>query len=106
MAHISHLYETGASLYLTVLARAEPGAEIAQWAAAKDAATRAILDAGGTVTHHHGVGADHRRWLAGEVGPVAIETLRAAKRALDPAGICNPGVLLPEAALPDHGPSG
>lgn len=96
MTHISHLYETGASLYVTVLARAEPGAEVGQWTAAKDAATRALLDAGGTVTHHHGVGALHRAWLGEEVGPLAVDALRAAKRALDPAGICNPGVLLPD----------
>jgi len=96
LTHVSHLYATGASLYVTFLALAEPGAELDQWAAAKAAATRAILDAGGTITHHHGVGADHRRWLDEEVGPVGVAALRGLKDALDPTGICNPGILLPQ----------
>jgi alkyldihydroxyacetonephosphate synthase len=67
---------------------------VAQWRAAKTAANEAILDAGGAITHHHGVGADHREPYAREVGPLAIEMLRAVKRTLDPAGILNPGILL------------
>ena len=50
---------------------------------------------GGTITHHHAIGRDHRRWLAAEVGELGIEVLRAAKERLDPAGIMNPGKLLP-----------
>ena len=63
---------------------------------AKRAATEALLAAGGTLTHHHAVGADHRPWLAREVGPLGVDVLRAVKRQLDPQGICNPGVLLPD----------
>jgi alkyldihydroxyacetonephosphate synthase len=93
--HISHLYPTGCSLYFTFLARQERGAEVEQWAAAKRAASEAILAHRGTITHHHGVGADHAPYLAREVGPAGVAVLRAAKGELDPAGIMNPGKLLP-----------
>ena len=95
MCHISHLYPAGASLYFTVLARQEQGGELEQWRAAKAAAGDAILAAGGTITHHHAVGADHAPWLGSEVGELGIDVLRAAKERLDPAGIMNPGKLLP-----------
>ncbi|WP_063000356.1 FAD-binding oxidoreductase [Nocardia jinanensis] len=94
MCHISHTYPTGASLYFTVVAKLldEP---IAQWRAAKTAAGDAIAAAGATITHHHAVGADHRAWLPAEIGDLGIRVLRAVKREIDPAGILNPGKLLP-----------
>ena len=95
MCHVSHLYRSGASLYFTFLARQEPGAELRQWRAAKTAACDAIVANGGTITHHHAIGRDHAPWLAAEVGETAIDVLRAAKQRLDPAGIMNPGKLLP-----------
>ncbi|NLT06383.1 MAG: FAD-binding oxidoreductase [Solirubrobacterales bacterium] len=95
MCHVSHVYRSGASLYFTFIAAQERGAELDQWRAAKRAATDAIVAAGGTITHHHAVGADHRDWLPAEIGPLGIELLRAAKDRLDPAGIMNPGKLLP-----------
>jgi len=96
MSHVSHGYPTGASLYVTVLADRDDGLPIQQWLAAKRAATDALLAAGGTLTHHHAVGADHRPWMEREVGPLGVEVLRAVKERLDPKGICNPGVLLPD----------
>jgi alkyldihydroxyacetonephosphate synthase len=93
LCHISHVYVTGASLYFTV-ACAQLEDPIAQWEAAKAAAGEAILAAGGSITHHHGVGADHRELYPREVGPLGVEVLRAVKRTLDPAGILNPGVML------------
>jgi alkyldihydroxyacetonephosphate synthase len=93
LCHISHVYETGASLYFTVLC-AQAADPIAQWHQAKLAANNAIRDAGATITHHHGVGTDHRAGYHDEIGPLALDVLRAAKAALDPAGILNPGVLL------------
>ncbi len=93
--HVSHLYETGASLYFTFLMPARAGAELEQWRAAKEAASEAIVAAGGTITHHHAVGRDHRRWLGAEAGELGLAALRAAKERLDPAGIMNPGKLLP-----------
>jgi alkyldihydroxyacetonephosphate synthase len=94
MCHVSHLYPSGASLYFTFLARAEAD-PLAQWRRAKSAATDAIVAAGGTITHHHAVGRDHAPWLRAEVGETGVSALRAVKAELDPAGIMNPGKLLP-----------
>ena len=96
MTHLSHGYPTGASLYLTVLADRDDDLPLQQWLTAKRAATDAVMAAGGTLTHHHAVGADHRPWLDREIGPLAVDVLRSVKARLDPAGICNPGVLLPD----------
>ncbi|MPQ97807.1 FAD-binding protein [Modestobacter sp. I12A-02628] len=96
MTHLSHGYPTGASLYVTVLADRDDALPIQQWLGAKRAATDALLAAGGTLTHHHAVGTDHRPWLAQEAGPLGISLLRAVKQQLDPTGVCNPGVLLPD----------
>jgi len=95
MCHISHLYPNGASLYFSFFATQQEGDELEQWRAAKSAATDAIVAAGGTITHHHAVGRDHAAWLEREIGPLGVETIRAAKERLDPAGIMNPGKLLP-----------
>jgi alkyldihydroxyacetonephosphate synthase len=93
LCHISHVYPAGASLYFTI-ACAQLDDPIAQWRPAKAAASDAILAAGGSITHHHGVGADHRQWYEREIGALATAALRAVKRTLDPAGILNPGILL------------
>lgn len=94
MCHVSHVYPAGASLYFTVVC-AQGDDPIPRWRQAKTAASEAIIAAGGTISHHHGVGTDHRNWLAGEIGPLGVELLRAIKDRLDPAGILNPGVLIP-----------
>jgi alkyldihydroxyacetonephosphate synthase len=94
--HISHLYPAGASLYFTFMARVSPGEELARWAAVKRAASEAIVSAGATITHHHAVGRDHAPYLHAEVGDTGLAALRALKRELDPAGIMNPGKLLPD----------
>ena len=91
---MSHLYETGASLYFSFLARCREDDAIGQWYAVKDAASRAILRGGGTITHHHAVGRDHARWMPEEVGSTGMSALRALKSEHDPAGIMNPGKLL------------
>lgn len=95
MCHVSHLYPHGASLYVTVLARQTDGDRAQQWRRAKQAASAAIVASGATITHHHAVGTDHRAWLVDEVGPLGVELLRAAKRVVDPAGVLNPGKLVP-----------
>jgi alkyldihydroxyacetonephosphate synthase len=95
MCHVSHLYETGASLYFTFLARQSEGGELAQWQAVKAAASTAIVAGGGTITHHHAVGRDHAPWMEQEIGGEGVRALRALKAELDPAGIMNPGKLLP-----------
>jgi alkyldihydroxyacetonephosphate synthase len=94
LCHISHVYPAGASLYYTIgcAALEDP---VAQWRAAKAAAGNAIVASGGSITHHHGVGHDHIPWYRQEVGELGLRALRAVKAELDPAGILNPGILLP-----------
>ncbi|MGE2730308.1 FAD-binding oxidoreductase [Mycolicibacterium vaccae] len=94
LCHISHVYPTGASLYFTVVA-AQRGNPIDQWRAAKTAASQAMMRTGATITHHHAVGADHRPWMRDEIGDLGVDVLRAVKATLDPAGILNPGKLIP-----------
>jgi len=96
LCHLSHVYPSGASLYFTV-ACAQSEDPVAQWGAAKAAASDAIHATGASITHHHGVGTDHRQWFELEVGLLGVEVLRAVKSRLDPAGIMNPGVLVPPA---------
>jgi alkyldihydroxyacetonephosphate synthase len=94
LCHISHVYPTGASLYFTVVA-GQRGNPIEQWRTAKAAASDAMMRTGATITHHHAVGADHRPWMRAEVGDLGVAVLRAVKATLDPAGILNPGKLIP-----------
>ena len=94
LCHISHVYETGASLYFTVATKQSED-PLAQWLTAKQAASDAIIDNGASITHHHAVGQDHKPWLAREIGPVGVRMLRALKAELDPTGVLNPGVLIP-----------
>jgi alkyldihydroxyacetonephosphate synthase len=94
MCHVSHVYETGASLYFTLIARQSEDDALGQWRAVKRAAGDAIVDGGGTITHHHAVGRDHAPWMAREIGAGGLDALRAVKAELDPAGIMNPGKLL------------
>ncbi len=94
LCHISHVYPTGASLYFTVVA-GQRGNPIEQWRKAKTAASDAMVRTGATITHHHAVGADHRPWMRDEVGDLGVQVLQAVKATLDPAGILNPGKLIP-----------
>jgi alkyldihydroxyacetonephosphate synthase len=93
--HVSHLYPAGASLYFSVLARRADEDPVGQWIAAKRAAGDALAANGATITHHHAVGEDHAPWMTAEVGEAGVELLRAVKAHLDPAGILNPGKLIP-----------
>jgi alkyldihydroxyacetonephosphate synthase len=95
MCHVSHAYADGASLYFTFIARARRGEELEQWREAKSAACEAIVSTEGTITHHHAVGRDHARYMTAEVGKPGLDALAAVKERLDPAGIMNPGKLLP-----------
>jgi alkyldihydroxyacetonephosphate synthase len=91
---LTHVYPDGAAPYFTVLTPARRGEELQQWAELKVAASEAIASAGGTITHHHAVGRDHRPWYDRQRPEPFAEALRAAKSAVDPAGILNPGVLI------------
>jgi alkyldihydroxyacetonephosphate synthase len=91
---LTHVYPDGAAPYFTVLAPARRGEELDQWEQVKTAASEAITADGGTITHHHAVGRDHRRWYDRQRPDPFAAALRAAKAAVDPQGILNPGVLL------------
>ncbi|MDS1272171.1 FAD-binding oxidoreductase [Lipingzhangella sp. LS1_29] len=95
MCHISHSYPSGASLYLTVATPCGRDPR-ARWARAKRAASDAIAANGGTITHHHAVGTDHRPWMSTEIGALGAASLAAMKSTLDPAGILNPHKLIPD----------
>ena len=95
MCHVSHAYPDGASLYFTFFGRARRGQELEQWREAKTAACEGIVGAEGTITHHHAVGRDHAPYMSAEVGELGLEAIRAVRERLDPAGIMNPGKLLP-----------
>ena len=90
----THVYPDGPAPYYTFLAPAKRGNELEQWTAIKDSASRAILASGGTITHHHAVGRTHRPYYRAERPDVFAAALSAAKRAVDPRGIMNPGVIL------------
>jgi alkyldihydroxyacetonephosphate synthase len=90
----THLYPDGPAPYFTIVAPGRRGSELAQWDEIKAAASDAVIASGGTITHHHAVGRDHRPWYDRQRPAPFAEALRAAKRALDPAGVLNPGVLV------------
>ena len=94
LGHLSHAYPDGGNLYLIFRTGADSDeAAIERYPAVVDAALGACLAAGGTVSHHHGIGLGKARWLEREVGPVGMAVIRRQKAALDPMGILNPGKL-------------
>lgn len=95
MAHLSHSYDAGASVYFTVLAggQDDPVVAAASWRHAKGAITEAIASQGGALSHHHGIGRDHAAWLPETLGPVGMSVIHAVKAAVDPQNIMNPGAL-------------
>jgi alkyldihydroxyacetonephosphate synthase len=92
--HLSHSYTDGASLYFTVIEKAPIGDEERQWLAFKSRVSNAIVQQGGTISHHHSIGVDHRPWLSAERGELGLAMLHALKRELDPFGVMNPGKLI------------
>jgi alkyldihydroxyacetonephosphate synthase len=90
----THVYPDGPAPYFTVMAPAVRGGEVEQWDEVKSAAAEAVMEGGGTITHHHAVGRDHRPWYDKQRPAPFAAALRAAKRELDPAAVLNPGVLI------------
>jgi alkyldihydroxyacetonephosphate synthase len=90
----THVYPDGPAPYYTVLCPARRGGEVEQWDEIKAAVSETVIDAGGTITHHHAVGRDHRPWYDRQRPDRFADALRAAKRAVDPVGVLNPGVLV------------
>jgi alkyldihydroxyacetonephosphate synthase len=95
-SHLSHVYPSGSSLYATYVFRlgADPDVTLDRWRRLKTAASEAIVEHGGTISHQHGVGRDHRPWLAAEKGELGLAVLGDVARRLDPDRLLNPGVLL------------
>jgi alkyldihydroxyacetonephosphate synthase len=98
MCRFTHVYPDGPAPYYTVLTAARRGSEVEQWDEIKAAVSDVLISAGGTITHHHAVGRDNRPWYDRQRPEPFADALRAAKRALDPAGVLNPGVLVDPAA--------
>ncbi len=96
--HVSHVYSEGASLYFTFMAHQRRGEELEQYDGVKAGVTRAIMDAGGNLSHHHGVGLDHAGYFREALGDGPWRLLREVKRTLDPKGIMNPGKMFPVGA--------
>jgi alkyldihydroxyacetonephosphate synthase len=96
-SHISHVYPDGAAVYITYIFRSSPDPDetLSRWRTLKSAASQAITAHGGTISHQHGVGIDHRPYLEAEKSAAGLFALRAALGALDPEGIMNPGKLVP-----------
>jgi alkyldihydroxyacetonephosphate synthase len=90
----THVYPDGPAPYFTILAPARVGGEVEQWEEIKRAASDAVVACGGTITHHHAVGRDHRPWYDRQRPDPFATALAAAKVALDPSGALNPGVLI------------
>ncbi len=91
---LTHVYPDGAALYVTVLAPGHATGRLAQWDEVKDAVMTAVVSGGGTVTHHHAVGRDHRRGYDAERPDLFAAQIAAVKRVVDPGAILNPGVLI------------
>lgn len=94
LCRLTHVYPDGAAPYFTVIAPVGHGAEAQAWGAVKASVSDAVLAAGGTITHHHAVGRDHRPWYDRQRPQPFALALAAAKAALDPAAVMNPGVLI------------
>lgn len=95
-AHLSHPEVGGTSLYFTVIAPLKPGEEEASWWSFKQLTAEAVVSAGGTVSHHHGIGRYHRTWASRSLALPWLEGLRTLKARWDPNGVMNPGKTLPE----------
>jgi alkyldihydroxyacetonephosphate synthase len=90
----THVYPDGPAPYYTILAPSRHGSQLSQWAELKAAASEVVLGQGGTITHHHAIGRDHKRWYEVQRPALFADVLRAAKGTLDPTGMLNPGVLI------------
>ncbi|MGB3633737.1 MAG: FAD-binding oxidoreductase [Rubrobacteraceae bacterium] len=101
MAHVSHVYPTGASLYFTFFFRlaVDPEATLERWQTLKSAALETIVEHGATLSHQHGVGTDHLPYMEKEKSAPGLSMLEALRKNVDPEGMLNPGKLLPDAPI-------
>jgi alkyldihydroxyacetonephosphate synthase len=96
LAHLSHIYRDGASIYVTLIFRRakDPSMTLHRWQKLKNTASEIIVAHGGTISHQHGVGTDHATYLANEKGEVGMAMITAVQQKLDPQRLLNPGKLL------------
>jgi alkyldihydroxyacetonephosphate synthase len=94
----THAYPDGPAPYYSIIAPSRRGNQLSQWSEIKQVASETLISLGGTITHHHAVGRDHRPWYDRQRPPVFAKALTAAKRALDPGAVLNPGVLIDPSA--------
>jgi alkyldihydroxyacetonephosphate synthase len=106
LAHLSHPYPSGSGVYFILICPMLRGSENDQWRQLKDAATSAILQSGGALSHHHGIGLDHAPWMVQCLGKPYLDLLRKLKMAVDPYNIMNPGKLLPGLGQMPNDPEG
>ncbi|MEM6629089.1 MAG: FAD-binding oxidoreductase [Bacteroidota bacterium] len=92
----THIYPDGPAPYFTILAKGEKGKQLEQWDGIKQEVSEAIIKNGGTITHHHAVGKDHRPYYSQQHSPIFGDILKASKKTVDPNWILNPGVLIQE----------
>jgi alkyldihydroxyacetonephosphate synthase len=95
--HISHTYQSGASVYFTFGFKQQQGREMEQYLRVKRVAQQSFIDCGATLSHHHAVGTEHLPWLAADISPLGLQAVAAIKRGLDPGNVLNPGRLQPSA---------
>jgi alkyldihydroxyacetonephosphate synthase len=95
--HISHTYQSGASVYFTFGFKQQQGREMEQYLRVKRVAQQSFIDCGATLSHHHAVGTEHLPWLAADISPLGVQAVAAIKRGLDPGNVLNPGRLQPSA---------
>jgi alkyldihydroxyacetonephosphate synthase len=96
MCHLSHSYHSGACLYFTFAFKpsTSAGSVLAQYDQVKSAIQQAFVDHGGTLSHHHGVGVEHARWMAEDISPAGVALLRVLFEGVDPQRRMNPGKIV------------
>lgn len=93
LTHISHVYPNAACMYFTLITQMHRGKEIEQWHDIKELVSQTIVNNGGTISHHHSIGADHQKWYLKNADPVGLQVLKSIKKIFDPNGIMNPNKL-------------
>ncbi len=101
-AHLSHIYKDGASVYVTYLFRRaeDPDQTLQRWKLLKSAASQVVINYHATISHQHGVGVDHIKYLPAEKGALGMKAILETVHTFDPDGLMNPGKLILESHWP------
>lgn len=101
-AHLSHVYANAVTIYFTIITKKCPVDAQKQWEEIKTIVINTILEAGGALSHHHGVGIDHRKWYLAKTDKLTLAILNSVKNTVDPNGILNPNKLFHEPTAVTH----